>query len=127
MAYASTRRNGRDHDVWIMDPAEPDEARIALELLAADRGDGLPMAHVTMASGGYSSPNRIGETLDLSVGFSDIAPIGTSLDADTPLAVVHATDDASAARAGEQYRAACSIAADVPVSRPVVLETIGAD
>ena len=31
IAYQSTRRNGASNDVWIMDPAEPDKARIALE------------------------------------------------------------------------------------------------
>ena len=31
IAYQSTRRNGRSNDLWIMDPAEPENARIALE------------------------------------------------------------------------------------------------
>jgi dipeptidyl aminopeptidase/acylaminoacyl peptidase len=31
IAYQSTRRNGASNDVWVMDPTEPDEARIALE------------------------------------------------------------------------------------------------
>ena len=31
IAFQSTRRNGASNDVWIMDPAEPDKARIALE------------------------------------------------------------------------------------------------
>lgn len=31
IAYQSTRRNGRSNDIWIMDPAEPENARLALE------------------------------------------------------------------------------------------------
>ncbi|MBT8082579.1 MAG: alpha/beta fold hydrolase [Gammaproteobacteria bacterium] len=31
IAYQSTRRNGASNDVWIMDPAEPGKARVALE------------------------------------------------------------------------------------------------
>lgn len=31
MAYQNTRRNGRSNDIWMMDPSEPDKARIVLE------------------------------------------------------------------------------------------------
>ena len=31
LAYQSTRRNGRSNDLWIMDPDQPDSARILLE------------------------------------------------------------------------------------------------
>ena len=31
IAYQSTRRNGRSNDLWIMNPAEPENARLALE------------------------------------------------------------------------------------------------
>ncbi len=31
IAYQSTRRNGRNNDVWMMDPTEPDKAKIALQ------------------------------------------------------------------------------------------------
>jgi len=31
IAYQSTRRNGRSNDLWIMDPDEPENARLALE------------------------------------------------------------------------------------------------
>ena len=31
IAYQSTRRNGRSNDIWIMDPAEPENARLALQ------------------------------------------------------------------------------------------------
>ncbi len=31
IAYASTRRNGASNDVWLMDPEDPDNARVVLE------------------------------------------------------------------------------------------------
>ena len=31
IAYQSTRRNGASNDIWVMDPAEPDAARVVLE------------------------------------------------------------------------------------------------
>lgn len=32
LAFTSTRRNGRDNDIWVMDPARPGSARLALEV-----------------------------------------------------------------------------------------------
>ncbi|MCX8157900.1 MAG: prolyl oligopeptidase family serine peptidase [Verrucomicrobiae bacterium] len=32
LAFTSTRRNGRDTDIWVMDPARPETARMALEV-----------------------------------------------------------------------------------------------
>ncbi len=40
VAYQSTRRNGRSNDIWIMDPAEPENARLVFE--ATDGGSWLP-------------------------------------------------------------------------------------
>ena len=48
---------------------------------------------------------KVGEELDHSVGFTRIAATGTVLDADTPLAVVHAATESAANRAEEQLRA----------------------
>jgi len=68
--------------------------------------------------------HRVGEVLDLSVGFSDIASIGTLLDDDTPLAVVHAATEDDAAQAGDLLIAACTTAADVPEKAPVITEIL---
>jgi len=38
----------------------------------------------------------VGEQLDLAVGFSDIAPIGTAVDSELPLAIVHAASENAA-------------------------------
>ena len=67
---------------------------------------------------------KVGDALDLSVGFSDIAAIGTQLDANTPLAIVHASSDADAEKAAGNLLAACEIADEKPPRRPVIHEKI---
>jgi thymidine phosphorylase len=66
------------------------------------------------------------DQLDLSVGFTDVAPTGTRLDRRTPLCVVHASSREAAEAAGAAYRDACSISARKPEDRPVVLEALSA-
>ncbi|MBT8107743.1 MAG: thymidine phosphorylase [Gammaproteobacteria bacterium] len=63
---------------------------------------------------------RVGEMLDLSVGFSDIACVGTELDADTPLAVVHAASEADAERAAGNLLAAVTLGESAPPQRQVI-------
>lgn len=67
---------------------------------------------------------RVGEALDMSVGFSDIASIGTRLDSNTPLAVVHAASSDDADRAEALFRGACSLGSDAPPEAPVVKEIL---
>jgi thymidine phosphorylase len=67
---------------------------------------------------------RVGETLDLSVGFSDIACIGTELDTATPLAVVHAASQADAERAERNLLAAVNLADSAPSRQPVIHEIL---
>jgi thymidine phosphorylase len=64
--------------------------------------------------------HEVGETLDLSVGFTDIAPIGTSLDSNRPLAVVHAATAEDADLAKNNLLAACRFAAEAPDPRPAI-------
>ncbi|MDH3613328.1 MAG: thymidine phosphorylase [Gammaproteobacteria bacterium] len=66
--------------------------------------------------------HRVGEVLDLSVGFSDMAPIGTLLDAETPLAVVHAASEDAAAQAEINLLAACATGSAAPAESPVIYE-----
>jgi len=66
----------------------------------------------------------VGEKLDLSVGFSDIAPIGTRLDGNTPLAVVHAASDDDAAAAEQNLLAAVTLGDAAPPTRPVIYEIL---
>ena len=66
----------------------------------------------------------VGETLDLSVGFSEIASVGTMLNDDTPLAVVHAASDADADTAERNLLAACELGDSAAPGRPVINEIV---
>jgi thymidine phosphorylase len=70
---------------------------------------------------------RADDKLDLSVGFTDIAPIGAAVDRQRPLAVVHAASDAAAQRAIRNLRSACTITQASPPPRPVIYETLKPD
>jgi len=65
------------------------------------------------------------DKLDLSVGFTDIAPIGAAVDHGRPLALVHAASEADAQRAIRNMRSACTITPSPPPPRPVIYETLG--
>jgi len=67
---------------------------------------------------------KVGEALDWSVGFSDIAPIGQALDGDVPLAIVHAATEASADKAEQNLLAACELDNSAPDTRPVIIEIL---
>ncbi len=67
---------------------------------------------------------RVGEALDLSVGFTDIASIGTLLDKETPLAIVHAATEDDAIQVEQLLLDACEVGEKAPIKRPVVSEII---
>ena len=67
---------------------------------------------------------QVGEKLDLAVGFSDIAPVGTELQADRPLAVVHAASQSAAEQAEANLLAAVEIAVSGPAERPVICDIL---
>ena len=62
----------------------------------------------------------VGEALDLSVGLTNIASIGSLLDNHTPLAVVHAASEADADQAESLLLAACTMGDDAPAKAPVI-------
>ncbi|MDH3748929.1 MAG: thymidine phosphorylase [Gammaproteobacteria bacterium] len=62
----------------------------------------------------------VGEELDLSVGFTDFAPVGAMLDKERPLAVVHAASSEDAVAAEKNLLAACNTAEYAPAERPIV-------
>ncbi len=64
----------------------------------------------------------VGAALDLSVGFSDFASVGTQLDSHTPLAVVHAATEADAGRAEHDLLRAVETGDAPPPERPVIVE-----
>jgi len=108
-----------------------------------DAGKYLPQApvrHVVRAEGVVTAVNtravgnavielgggrrNVGDVLDLSVGISDIAPTGSMLGADTPLAVIHAASKDAAAAAENSLRSAVTLGESAPPPRPVVLEIL---
>ncbi len=68
---------------------------------------------------------RVGEALDLSVGYSRFANVGDRLDDERPLAVVHAATEADADLAEKRLRQACEAGAEPPGARAVVTEIRG--
>ena len=74
-----------------------------------------------------SGRQQLGDKLDLSVGISDVATIGEIVGTDRPLAIVHASSEADADLAASLIRDACTISADKPAERPVIVETLTAE
>jgi thymidine phosphorylase len=64
-----------------------------------------------------------GERLDLAVGFSDVAAIGTRVGKDRPLALVHARSAEQVQRAAEVLRSLVSLAEE-PASPPAIVHEI---
>jgi thymidine phosphorylase len=67
---------------------------------------------------------KVGDSLDLSVGLTGIAGTGAALDAERPLATVHAASEADAKRAEQLLLAACQFSDEPPVVRPMVYEIL---
>ncbi len=66
----------------------------------------------------------VGEKLDLSVGFEQVAAVGQRLDATTPLAVVHAASEADARSAESRLVAAITLADEPPRERPTIVDVL---
>ena len=66
----------------------------------------------------------VGQSLDLSVGFSSVAAIGTELDQSTPLAVVHAATEDDADLAEQNLLGAVTLATEAPQESPVIYEIL---
>lgn len=69
----------------------------------------------------------MGDRLDLSVGLTDVAPIGTYVDDDRPLAIIHASSDDTAQIAADMIRGACEIGESAPPGRPVIKKILTTD
>ena len=66
----------------------------------------------------------VGEKLDPSVGLSDVANVGTLLDNETPLAIIHAASDDAAARVEQMLLAACTTSEQAPPENPVIYDKL---
>jgi pyrimidine-nucleoside phosphorylase len=64
------------------------------------------------------------DAIDHSVGVVCLAKRGAHVEDDTPIAVVHATDEASAARAVAEVQACYRIGTEPPEERPIVLDVV---
>ncbi|MFZ6721871.1 thymidine phosphorylase [Undibacterium sp. Ji49W] len=85
------------------------QARVQHTLLAPQTGIGMFLNHIdTRAVGMAVLKMGAGRNagVDLSTGLSQLAELGQRVDADTPLAIIHASDEASAQEAGRQLLAA---------------------
>ncbi len=65
------------------------------------------------------------DKIDLTVGLSGFLPVGSRVSAGDPIALVHAADDASAARASAALAQAIEIADTAPPPRPLIHARIG--
>ncbi len=68
---------------------------------------------------------RAEDTIDHSVGFTRLAGLGTQVGPDAPLALVHARDEAAAARAEVALQQAYTLGDTAPAPAPTVYERIG--
>jgi thymidine phosphorylase len=87
--------------------------------------DAFAVGNAVIALGG--GRRKLDDALDLAVGFSDVLPIGSRIDRQTPLATVHAASEDAAAHAAALLRRACRIADAPPAERPVVYRTLVPD
>lgn len=69
---------------------------------------------------------RVEDAIDPAVGLSEVRGIGAAVSADTPLALIHARDEASAARAAETLAKAYRISDTPPPENPILVQRIEA-
>jgi thymidine phosphorylase len=99
------------------------QAAITQPVFAAESGyivaeDAFLLGNAIIKLGGGRA--ELDDVLDLSVGLSDKAPIGTWVDKDRPLALIHASSADSAEAAAAMIRQACQVADKQPAARPVI-------
>ncbi|USH01942.1 thymidine phosphorylase [Grimontia kaedaensis] len=81
---------------------------------------------IGMAVVGLGGGRRVAsDTIDYSVGFSDVIRLGMQADSTTPLAVVHAKDEAAWQQAAAALQAAMRIEDEAPEATPEVYRQIG--
>lgn len=83
----------------------------------------LGMAVVALGGG----RRQAGDAIDHSVGLDAVVSLGDRVDAERPLAVIHANSEASWQEAAQAVRAAISIGDEPPLAMPMIYRCIGAD
>lgn len=69
---------------------------------------------------------RTDDKIDHAVGYSNLVPMGTKVDAGDPIARVHAQSEDAAKAASAALISAYEFASDAPVERPIVGKRITA-
>lgn len=98
----------------ILEGAALPKAPVTKPVLAAADGhvgamNGEALGHIVVALGGGRKVET--DTIDPSVGLSDVAPLGTHVSKGDPIAMIHAVDDAAAKHAVRAASAAMTIGA----------------
>jgi thymidine phosphorylase len=70
---------------------------------------------------------RLGDKLDLAVGLGEVANVGESVGRERPLAVIHASSDASAEAAAVIVRKACEVSQAAPTAGSVIHDYLVGD
>lgn len=89
--------------------------------LTACDGRALGLAVVDMGGG----RRKTTDTIDHSVGFDRILPLGSAVEKGQPIARIHASSREQAKRAGEAFLASYTISESALEPSPVVIERIG--
>jgi thymidine phosphorylase len=97
---------------------------------AADAGyvaavDAFVIGNAIIELGG--GRRALGDKLDLSVGLINVAPIGSAVDQERPLAVIHASSEDTAELAAAMIRKAYEISEAPPAERPLIYNTLTPD
>jgi thymidine phosphorylase len=106
------------------------QAALTQPVFAADSGyvveeDAFLVGNAIIELGG--GRRTMNDDIDLSVGLTDMAPIGTWVDNERPLAVIHASSEDCAEIATTMIRQACRISDQKPSQRPVIGRILTAD
>ena len=105
-------------------------AAITQAVYTADAGyvaavDAFALGNAIIELGG--GRRTMADELDLSVGLTNVAPIGSSVDKERPLAVIHASSEDTANMAAAMIRKAYEISEAPPAERPLIYNTLTPD
>ncbi len=105
-------------------------AAVTLAVYPVDAGyvaavDAFTIGNAIIELGG--GRRTMADELDLSVGLTKVASIGSTVDHERPLAVIQASSDDAAQLAAAMIREAYEISTSPPVERPLIHNTLTAD
>ena len=105
-------------------------AAITQSVYTADAGyvaavDAFAIGNAIIELGG--GRRTMADELDLSVGLTDVASIGSTVDKERPLAIIHASSDATAELAAAMIREAYEISDSPPAERPLIYNILMPD